>query len=253
MLPYSKPCRQTGHGARTPHCKEASRAKWREMSGKSYDADSRFIPPSTLSPAGGSKTVPGRLRKEGTRRGTAKKISLPQRIAFSLTSARVCPSDCCGKIPWSGSRWNSRSVRSICIRTGSSRHPRKVRAFSSGCFGMIPLSGSRWNSRSARSTCRSTFAFPRPRRERVCPSDCCGKIPRSGPIRNSKNARSTCNKTSYRLLLPGQGSLGSEVHPERICVPPCENHSTMTSGCAKPPRPKLRGLVVLGDAESESS
>ena len=195
----------------------------------------------------------GRLRKEGTRRGTAKKISLPQRIAFSLTSARVCPSDCCGKIPWSGSRWNSRSVRSICIRTGSSRHPRKVRAFSSGCFGMIPLSGSRWNSRSARSTCRSTFAFPRPRRERVCPSDCCGKIPRSGPIRNSKNARSTCNKTSYRLLLPGQGSLGSEVHPERICVPPCENHSTMTSGCAKPPRPKLRGLVVLGDAESESS
>ena len=253
MLPYSKPCRQTGHGARTPHCKEASPAKWREMSGKSYVADSRFIPPSTLSPAGGSKTVPGRLRKEGTRRGTAKKISLPQRIAFSLTSARVCPSDCCGKIPWSGSRWNSRSVRSIYIRTGSSRHPRKVRAFSSGCFGMIPLSGSRWNSRSARSTCRSTFAFPRPRRERVCPSDCCGKIPRSGPIRNSKNARSTCNKTSYRLLLPGQVSLGSEVHPERICVPPCENHSTMTSGCAKPPRPKLRGLVVLGDAESESS
>lgn len=47
------------------------------MSGKSYDAESRFIPPSTLSPAGGSKTVPGRLRKEGTRRGTAKKISLP--------------------------------------------------------------------------------------------------------------------------------------------------------------------------------
>ena len=214
MLPYSKPCRQTGHGARTPHCKEASPAKWREMSGKSYVADSRFIPPSTLSPAGGSKTVPGRLRKEGTRRGTAKKISLPQRIAFSLTSARVCPSDCCGKIPWSGSRWNSRSVR---------------------------------------STCRSTFAFPRPRRERVCPSDCCGKIPRSGPIRNSKNARSTCNKASCHLLLPGQESLGSEVHPERICVPPCENHSTMTSGCAKPPRPKLRGLVVLGDAESESS
>ena len=35
-----------------------------------------------LSPAGGSKTVPGRLRKEGTRRGTAKKISLPQRIAL---------------------------------------------------------------------------------------------------------------------------------------------------------------------------
>lgn len=128
-----------------------------------------------LSPAGGSKTVPGRLRKEGTRRGTAKKISLPQRIAFSLTSARVCP------------------------------------------------------------------------------SDCCGKIPRSGPIRNSKNARSTCNKASCHLLLPGQESLGSEVHPERICVPPCENHSTMTSGCAKPPRPKLRGLVVLGDAESESS
>ena len=214
MLPYSKPCRQTGHGARTPHCKEARPAKWREMSGKSYDAESRFIPPSTLSPAGGSKTVPGRLRKEGIRRGTAKKISLPQRIAFSLTSARVCPSDCCGKIPWSGSRWNSRS---------------------------------------ARSTCRSTFAFPRPRRERVCPSDCCGKIPRSGPIRNLKNARSTCNKTSYRLLLTGQGSLGSEVHPERICVPPCENHSTMTSRCAKPPRPKLRGLVVLGDAESESS
>ena len=82
MLPYSKPCRHTGHGARTPHCKEASPAKWREMSGKSYDADSRFIPPSTLSPAGGSKTVPGRLRKEGTRRGTAKKISLPQRIAL---------------------------------------------------------------------------------------------------------------------------------------------------------------------------
>ena len=88
---------------------------------------------------------------------------------------------------------------------------------------------------------------------RVCPSDCCGKIPRSGSIRNSKNARSTCNKASCHLLLPGQGSLGSEVHPERICVPPCENHSTMTSGCAKPPRPKLRGLVVLGDAESESS
>ena len=191
-------------------------------------------------------------RKEpaGERR---RKSPFPNGLRFSLTSARVCPSDCCGKIPWSGSRWNSRSVRSICIRTGSSRHPRKVRAFSSGCFGMIPLSGSRWNSRSARSTCRSTFAFPRPRRERVCPSDCCGKSPRSGPIRNSKNARSTCNKTSYRLLLPGQGSLGSEVHPERICVPPCENHSTMTSGCAKPPRPKLRGLVVLGDAESESS
>ena len=118
----------------------------------------------------------------------------PDGLRFSFTSARVCPSDCCGKIPWSGSRWNSRSVRSICIRTGSSRQLRKVRAFSSGCFGMIPLSGSRWNSRSARSTCRSTFAFPRPRRERVCPSDCCGKIPRSGPIRNSKNARSTCNK-----------------------------------------------------------
>lgn len=214
MLPYSKPCRQTGHGARTPHCKEARPAKWREMSGKSYDAESRFIPPSTLSPAGGSKTLPGRFRKEGTRRGMAKKISLAQRIAFSLTSARVYPSDCCGKIPWSGSRWNSRSVRSICIRTGSSRHLRKVRAFSSGCFG---------------------------------------KIPRSGSIRNSKNARSTCNKASYRLLLPGQGSLRSEVHPERICVPPCENHSTMTSGCAKPPRPKLRGLVVLGNAESESS
>lgn len=175
MLPYSKPCRQTGHGARTPHCKEARPAKWREMSGKSYDAESRFIPPSTLSPAGGSKTLPGRFRKEGTRRGMAKKISLAQRIAFSLTSARVCP------------------------------------------------------------------------------SDCCGKIPRSGSIRNSKNARSTCNKASYRLLLPGQGSLRSEVHPERICVPPCENHSTMTSGCAKPPRPKLRGLVVLGNAESESS
>ena len=191
-------------------------------------------------------------RKEpaGERR---RKSPFPNGLRFSLTSARVCPSDCCGKIPWSGSRWNSRSVRSICIRTGSSRHLRKVRAFSSGCFGMIPLSGSRWNSRSARSTCRSTFAFPRPRRERVCPSDCCGKIPRSGPIRNSKNARSTCNKASCHLLLPGQGSLGSEVHPERICVPPCENHSTMTSGCAKPPRPKLRGLVVLGDAESESS
>ena len=177
----------------------------------------------------------------------------PDGLRSSLTSARVCPSDCCGKIPWSGSRWNSRSVRSICIRTGSSRHLRKVRAFSSGCFGMIPLSGSRWNSRSARSTCRSTFAFPRPRRERVCPSDCCGKIPRSGSIRNSKNARSTCNKTSCRLLLPGQRSLGSEVHPKRICDPPCENHSTVASGCAKPPRPKLRGLVVLGDAESESS
>ena len=140
----------------------------------------------------------------------------PNGLRFSLTSARVCPSDCCGKIPWSGSRWNSRSVRSICIRTGSSRHLRKVRAFSSGCFGMIPLSGSRWNSRSARSTCRSTFAFPRPRRERVCPSDCCGKIPRSGSIRNSKNARSTCNKTSCLLLLPGQRSLGSEVHPNEF-------------------------------------
>ena len=154
-------------------------------------------------------------RKEpaGERR---RKSPIPNGLRFSLTSARVCPSDCCGKIPWSGSRWNSRSVRSICIRTGSSRHLRKVRAFSSGCFGMIPLSGSRWNSRSARSTCRSTFAFPRPRRERVCPSDCCGKIPRSGPIRNSKNARSTCNKTSYRLLLPGQESLGSEVHPNEF-------------------------------------
>ena len=152
-------------------------------------------------------------RKEpaGERR---RKSPFPNGLRFSLTSARVCPSDCCGKIAWSGSRWNTRS---------------------------------------ARSTCRSTFAFPRPRRERVCPSDCCGKIPRSGPIRNSKNARSTCNKASCHLLLPGQGSLGSEVHPERICVPPCENHSTMTSGCAKPPRPKLRGLVVLGDAESESS
>jgi hypothetical protein len=218
----------------------------------------------------GQRPFPAVCERKGPAGERRRKSPFPRRIALFphigtclpvgllrqdpvVRLKRVCPSDCCGKIPWSGSRWNSRNVRSICIRTGSSRQLRKVRAFSSGCFGMIPLSGSRWNSRSARSTCRSTFAFPRPRRERVCPSDCCGKIPRSGPIRNSKNARSTCNKTSYRLLLPGQGSLGSEVHPERICVPPCENHSTMTSGCAKPPRPKLRGLVVLGDAESESS
>ena len=148
-------------------------------------------------------------RKEpaGERR---RKSPFPNGLRFSLTSARVCPSDCCGKIPWSGSRWNSRSVRSICIRTGSSRHLRKVRAFSSGCFGMIPLSGSRWNSRSARSTCRSTFAFPRPRRERVCPSDCCGKIPRSGPIRNSTSARNTYSRTSFFSPLVGTGKLGSK-------------------------------------------
>ena len=148
-------------------------------------------------------------RKEpaGERR---RKSPFPNGLRFSLTSARVCPSDCCGKIPWSGSRWNSRSVRSICIRTGSSRHLRKVRAFSSGCFGMIRRSGSRWNSRSTRRTCRSTCAFPRPPRERVCPSDCCGKIPRSGPIRNSTSARNTYSRTSFFSPLVGTGKLGSK-------------------------------------------
>lgn len=134
----------------------------------------------------------------------------PNGLRFSLTSARVCPSDYCGKIPWSGSRWNSRSVRSICMRTGSSRHLRKVRAFSSGCFGMIPLSGSRWNSKSARSTCRNTCAFLRPRTAHACRSDCFGTTPWSDSRRNSTSARNTYSRTSFFSPLVGTGKLGSK-------------------------------------------
>ena len=81
---------------------------------------------------------------------------------------------------------------------------------------------------------------------RVCPSDCCGKIPWSGSIRNSKNARSTCNKTSCLLLLPGQGSLGSEVHPNEFASRHAKTIAPWTPDAQSPLGRSFGGLSFSG-------